>query len=179
METWKNVELNFVDNFFSEKEQQLIADYVIGCNYTFGEVDEVDTPPTGMIHNIPETEFIYKLFRKRINEKIEMVRELKLYRMYVNCFSPSENPYFHQDGEGLTFLYYPNFEWNMQWGGETQFMVNGNINGVVPIPNRMVFFDGMIWHRATSFRDQHRFTVAIKYQPHLNKNKGYAEVNGS
>jgi len=26
-----------------------------------------------------------------------------------------------------------------------------------------VVFDGMIQHRATSFRDKHRFSIAIKY----------------
>ena len=83
--------------------------------------------------------------------------------MYVNCFAPSETPYFHTDGKGITFLYYPNLEWNLQDGGETQFYVDGNILGVPPLPNRLVMFDGEIVHRATSFRDRYRFTVAIKY----------------
>ena len=78
-------------------------------------------------------------------------------------FAPSETPYFHTDGEGITFLYYPNLEWNLQDGGETQFYVDGNILGVPPAPNRLVMFDGEIVHRASSFRDRYRFTVAIKY----------------
>lgn len=165
MDNWKDIEVNFVDKFLSEKEHQLVAEYCLDCNYTFGETDDLDTPPTGMVHKIPETEFIYKIFKKRIKENIEIVKDLKLYRMYVNMFAPGENPYYHQDGEGLTFLYYPNFEWNVQWGGETQFVVDGNIHGVVPAPNRLCFFNGLITHRATSFRDRHRFTVAIKYEP--------------
>ena len=85
--------------------------------------------------------------------------------MYINCFVPGENPYYHIDGEGLTFLYYPNLDWDVQQGGETQFYIDENIYGIIPKPNRMVVFDGMILHRATSFRNQHRFTVAIKYSP--------------
>jgi Rps23 Pro-64 3,4-dihydroxylase Tpa1-like proline 4-hydroxylase len=167
MEKWKEIDINFADDFLSRKEHDIVADYCLNSKYDFGEVDDYlsDYPPTGMVHEIPETHFIYKLFRKRIHEKLEFTHGLKLYRMYVNVFAPGERPYFHQDGEGLTFLYYPNFEWDMQWGGETQFIVDNNINGIVPAPNRLVFFDGMIWHRATSFRDRHRFTLAIKYQP--------------
>ena len=84
--------------------------------------------------------------------------------MYVNCFAPNENPYFHTDGDnGLTFLYYPNMDWDLQEGGETQFYINDDIYGITPIPNRMVVFDANIQHRATTFRNQYRFTLAIKY----------------
>jgi len=101
---------------------------------------------------------------KMMDETKDLVpKNFNLYRMYINCFAPSECPYFHTDGEGITFLYYPNLEWNLQDGGETQFYVDGNILGVPPAPNRLVMFDGEIVHRATSFRDRHRFTVAIKY----------------
>ena len=85
--------------------------------------------------------------------------------MYINCFAPNENPYFHTDGEGVTFLHYANDRFDLQEGGETQFYVDENIYGVIPIPNRLVMFDGRILHRATSFRNGHRFTVAIKYSP--------------
>lgn len=157
--------INFADGFLSEVEHKTVHQYCVDARYIFGETDNEDTPLTGMIHDIPETEFVYKLFKKKIYDLVDFTRDMKLYRMYINCFVPGENPYFHTDGPGVTFLYYPNFEWNVQWGGETQFIVDENIHGIVPIPNRMVFFDGMILHRATSFREDHRFTVAIKYQP--------------
>jgi len=84
--------------------------------------------------------------------------------MYVNCFVPCERPYFHTDGdEGVTFLYYPNMKWDKDDGGETQFLMNDDLYGVLPIPNRMVVFSANLLHRATTFRNDHRFTVAIKY----------------
>ena len=98
-------------------------------------------------------------------DKCSFLSNMKLYRMYINCFAPNENPYFHTDGEGLHFYIMRMIEWNLQEGGETQFYVDENIYGVIPIPNRLVMFDGMILHRATSFRNDHRFTVAIKYSP--------------
>ena len=85
--------------------------------------------------------------------------------MYINCFAPSENPYFHIDNDnGLTFLYYvTNHDWGENDGGETQFLINDEIRGVLPLSNRLVGFDATLLHRATSFRDRHRFTLAAKF----------------
>ena len=47
--------------------------------------------------------------------------------------------------------------------GETQFLIDGEIKGILPKPNRMLGFDADLLHRATTFRDKHRFTIAIKY----------------
>lgn len=159
------MQINYQDNFFSEREHKLIYNYCLNATYTFGETDDVDTPETGLVHNIPEDEFLYKLFKKKLSDFDPQLGSMKLYRMYINCFAPTENPYFHIDGEnGLTLLYYPHEEWNLNEGGETQFYVDDDIYGITPIPNRMVIFDASILHRATSFRSSHRFTVAIKYQ---------------
>jgi hypothetical protein len=159
------MEINYEDNFFNEREHSKIFDYCLNAAYKYGETDEVDTPQTGLVHNIPEDEFIYKLFKKKISDFDSSLSQMKLYRMYINCFAPTENPYFHIDGEqGVTLLYYPHMEWNLNEGGETQFYIDENIYGIAPIPNRMVIFNASIMHRATTFRSSHRFTVAIKYQ---------------
>ena len=158
------MEINYDDNFLSQSEYESVLDYCVNTEYSFGEVDDENLPPTGMVRNIEKVEMIYDLFSQRLEEKCSFLGDMKLYRMYVNCFAPGENPYFHTDGEGLTFLYYVNPEWNVQEGGETQFYVDDNVYGVSPIPNRLVMFNGMILHRATSFRSRHRFTVAIKYE---------------
>ncbi len=85
--------------------------------------------------------------------------------MYVNCFAPCENPYFHTDGDkGMTFLYYANDRWELNDGGETQIVVNDEIKGILPIPNRIVGFDANLVHRATTFRFKHRFTLAAKFK---------------
>ncbi|BCU95852.1 MAG: hypothetical protein CM15mV10_2390 [uncultured marine virus] len=56
-----------------------------------------------------------------------------------------------------------NLEWNENDLGETQFLIDGEIKGILPKPNRMLGFDADLLHRATTFRDKHRFTIAIKY----------------
>lgn len=158
------MEINFVDNFLAPTEHQLVYDYCLKASYTYGEQDNPDTPVTGMIHNIPGHEFVHKLLHRKALNTFDHLKSLRMYRMYVNCFAPNENPYFHVDGQGYTLLYYPHINWGIQEGGETQFYVDENIQGVLPVPNRMVIFDASILHRATTFRNSHRFTIAIKYQ---------------
>ena len=89
---------------------------------------------------------------------------MNLYRMYINCFAPSERPYFHRDGDtGITFLYYVNGTDDLNEGGETQIVEDGLIKGVLPISNRLVQFNANVLHRATTYRNSHRFTLAVKY----------------
>ena len=154
--------LRIYDNFLSEKEQNHVLDYCEGAPYRYGETDNEDGPVTGVTHNIPNDHYIHKLFHTKTQPLVP--ESLKLYRMYINCFAPREVPYFHTDGDsGVTFLYYPQFNWEPNDGGETQVYVQGNIQGVVPLPNRLMMFDARLLHRATSFRDRHRFTIAVKY----------------
>ena len=129
------MDLNYIDQFFSEQEHQIIHDYCLNAEYSCSERDDVNLPITGMIHDIPETEFVYKLNKKRLNDSAQQVQGKKLYRMYVNCFVPGEKPYFHVDGdEGVTFIYYPNMKWDKDDGGETQFLMKDDLYGVLPIP---------------------------------------------
>lgn len=151
------------DEFFDKENFNYITSYCKNESYSYGETDGYELPVTGMIHEIGENSFIYKLFESKTKSLVS--DNLSLYRMYINCFAPLEQPYFHTDGDpgDITFLYYVNEFWDYQEGGETQFIVNDEIYGVRPIPNRMVYFDASILHRATSFRNKHRFTIAIKY----------------
>ena len=149
------------DNFLSEDDCYSVVDYCKTASYSYGEVDYPGAIPTGMIHEISETSEIYKLFQSKTEN---LVTEYPLDRMYVNCFAPGENPYFHIDGShGVTFLFYAIEEWNIEMHGETQFFIDDQIYGVLPYPNRMIKFDANIMHRATSCRDRHRFTLAVKY----------------
>jgi hypothetical protein len=155
--------IDIKDKFLVKEDVDAVTFYCENASYVYGETDGYDLPPTGMIHEIEKRSSIYKLFESKTKPLVN--DNLFLYRMYINCFAPSEQPYFHKDGDpgDITFLYYVNKTWNYQEGGETQFIVNNEIYGVTPIPNRMVYFDASILHRATAFRNRHRFTIAIKY----------------
>ena len=168
--SFKNIEI--FDGFLSIHEHDFVLNYCLEASYTYGEWDRPETPPTGMVHEIDETSEIYELFECKTEDLVldpkvhhhYQVTDFKLNRMYINCFAPTECPYFHTDGQnGVTFLYYPQDTWDIDMGGETQFVVDDEIKGIFPIPNRMVMFDANILHRATTFRSRHRFTLAIKY----------------
>jgi hypothetical protein len=155
--------IEIIDDFLPLTQCKQVVEYCYKAPYYYGEVDVANSPnePTGMVNDIGNVTEIYKLFEESTQH---LFPDLKLVRMYVNCFSPGEQPYFHLDSDEITFLYYvPTAKWSFDDGGETQFFMDKEIRGVVPIPNRMVYFDANILHRATSFRNRHRFTVAIKY----------------
>ena len=155
------------DKVVSEEEQLSIFKYCVQAEYSWGEIDKQGSPETGLIHEIPSDVPIHELLKERALDVAPSVLEgLSLYRMYINLFAPSEKPYFHSDGpEGqITILYYPHLEWDLDDGGETLFFINNTLYGIPPMPNRMVFFDAPILHRATTFRSQHRFSVALKYK---------------
>jgi len=155
--------LQVFDNVFDDDKWKLIYEYCIGASYSIGEADFKGAPLVGMIHELtPESE-IYAIMLDKMVSSLTTVGTLQ--RMYINCFAPNENPFFHIDGEtGYTVLYYPQPNWNENDGGTTDFLYKDHIHGSFPIGNRMVVFPQSIPHRATTFRDRHRFTVAVKYE---------------
>lgn len=168
--------IDYIDNFFNQFQYYEIAEYCLKAPYYFGETDSIDTPPIGMVSDIPPEEPIHKLFCETIYNKIEETKGLDLYCLRINYFVPTENPYFHTDCEtGITCLYYlgpikamnrrwKNIDYHVDDGGETQFIFDNKSLNILPISNRMSFFDANILHRATSFRDKYRFTIAAKYR---------------
>ena len=51
----------------------------------------------------------------------------------------------------MTHLIYLNEEWNIDWGGETVFVINGEIEkAVIPKYGRLIIFPGNIYHAARS-----------------------------
>jgi hypothetical protein len=159
--------IQVVDQFLTEKEYNIVSDLKFRSGYKL-ESDgypEDDPIHNGMSLDIPKTDEIYKLLSKKISNQFQEIFGLEISRMYINCFAPSEWSFYHTDSEqySLTFLYYLNDIWDINDGGETHFYLNDKIIAMPPIPNRLVYFDGRILHKATPFRNKHRFTIALKY----------------
>jgi hypothetical protein len=157
--------IDFIDNFLPHIEYEHAINYCLTAPYYYGEVDDKLSPrPAGMTSEIAKESQIFKIFDTEINKKVKEVKDLSIYRMYVNCFAPEERAFYHSDGKtGITCLFYVNPDYDVNVGGETQFIVGNNGINILPIPNRLAFFDANILHKATSFVDKHRFTIAIKY----------------
>ncbi|HUS24899.1 MAG TPA: 2OG-Fe(II) oxygenase [Candidatus Binatia bacterium] len=102
-------------------------------------------------------------------------RRLRVVRQYANGHTYGLGGRPHRDDvrDGtFTLLYYPMPEWREDWEGETLFFgPRGNvIAGVVPRPNRAVFFDSRLAHagRAPSRTcPALRVTVAYKLETAL------------
>lgn len=158
--------IEIIDNFFTFEKCIKFYNYCLSCSYNYGESDNPRFPKSGMISELSFDNDWYNVFNQTIQEKFNIFQTP--YRCYINLFFPQENPYYHTDGDDgdITFLYYPNkfANWEINDGGETKFLINDEIRGILPIPNRAIIFSGNIVHSASSFRNNPRFTLAFKYR---------------
>ena len=70
-------------------------------------------------------------------------------RCYYNCFRKCDDPGFHTDPGGCTYMFYLNHEWDESWGGHTEFKNDNIMERVAPKPGRLVIFDARWNHRGT------------------------------
>ena len=83
-----------IDNFLSEPEFNAVSTYCRNVPYMFGEVDNDGMIPTGMTHHVDDRSGIFRLLDDRTSKLMSKYPHAYIFRMYVNCFAPSENPYF-------------------------------------------------------------------------------------
>lgn len=177
-----NVFIDVVDNLIDEKELKELCKMVQECPYHFGITDDPKGPPSGMgcwlINPLTPTplynnsylhNFVHSIVAKLGSmDKYGYMKDYKIERVGINLFFPRETPSFHKDiPNGLTILVYCSNTFDISEQGETQFLIynsneNLEIKGVLPKPGRVVLFSGSISHRATSYRNNHRFTLAIQ-----------------
>ena len=75
----------------------------------------------------------------------------RIGRCYYNCFRKYDDPGFHTDPGGCTYMFYLNHEWDESWGGHTEFKsVESEVPKIVESkPGRLVIFDARWIHRGT------------------------------
>ena len=154
--------MEIFDNLLSVEEVNMIYKHIVyEKGFYFGEVDRKGLPPSGLVFNLDNEEKLFKDFFQLLQLKCD-IDISSIQRAYVNMFLPSDRPYFHTDDNVNTCLFYINPLVNLDEGGETQFLIKNELVSVLPVPGRMIIFDGNILHRATSFRNIPRITLAIK-----------------
>ena len=127
------------------------------------EIDREGIEPVGVTCEVPETSLIHGAIIGELRKLF--AKPFRVDRFYVNRFQPREVPQFHEDGDVLTCLLYGDAkDWHPDDHGETQILAGGEIRGILPIPNRMVVFDGTLLHRATAFQTRVRHTIACKLE---------------
>jgi hypothetical protein len=168
--------INVHDNLLSKDENDKFRDILLYHSpFFYGEGDRSDIEPTGIVCDFtrflssesnldPVFTQMIQILLDKIYEKHEFLSKMNLYRIYLNLFTPNEKPYFHIDGDNtVTCLYYLNPDLDINEGGETQFLIDEEIRGVISKPGRLAVFDGGLKHRATSFRTVPRLTMAFKF----------------
>tara|TARA_R100000353_G_scaffold34218_1_gene27476 strand:- start:350 stop:814 length:465 start_codon:yes stop_codon:yes gene_type:complete len=147
------------NNFLTPDLYKEVENYCYQADYYYGEYDNPNQVPTGVVHDL-------KLDSKIVSYFPNKIKDLSLYRAYINLFNAGEKPNFHIDGEGLTSLFYINTEnYNLDEGGCTEILTDKQyLVSVLPIRNSLVTFNAKLLHRATSFKSFPRFTVALKYK---------------
>ena len=158
--------IKILNNCIKKENILKIFEEINSFNFTRGERDRSNEPhtATGEVAGLPKESFTFKILKKVLS-KNKYCNFKKLYRSYVNKFLPNENPYYHIDNDkgGFTVLYYANPNWILDQQGETQFYLKEEVKGIFPIPGRIVIFSSNILHRATSFRFENRYTIALKF----------------
>jgi len=122
------------DNILTEEEiEKYRVTLIRHCPFKYGEHDGPGTEPTGVVCDFtqliksgstlnPKLDYILNNLINKIYEKNDSLKNMNLYRIYLNLFIPNENPSFHTDGDNtITCLYYLNPLFNLNEGGETQF----------------------------------------------------------
>lgn len=130
----------------------------IYSNYTTGDLDSFGIRNTNG----------YKVLSNKHNFNQRVLEQIR-----VNFSYPTEQNKPHTDSQGVTFLYYANIEWNLNWGGHTLFL-NDSLDDAVCVslyrPNRVVVFDGSIPHMImspTSMAQTHRYSFVLQFGPIL------------
>ena len=152
--------LEIKHNYLALDQYKEVENYCFKAKYEYGERDNPHQMPTGLVHNLEKESNIAKLFPM-------FIKEAFLYRIYINYFAIGEQPNFHIDGQnGYTSIFYINTEaYNSNEGGCTEiFNGKDTITSVMPFRNTLITFPANNLHRATPFRTQPRFTIALKYK---------------
>jgi hypothetical protein len=106
--------------------------------------------------------------RRLIGEGVSMPL---FHRAFINNFKFGDSPMFHPDGnnpKGMTYMVYPNVNWDLNWGGHTAFADDNEnvIAAVNPKPGRIVAFPVNVNHCGIAPTKVHRgfgrFSIAFQ-----------------
>jgi len=163
-------ELIVIDDFLSKEDHHKF--YELTLKREWNPVhDERDSPFTSQsgycsMTSFEDEEVQLLLSQCAMHSQLETVIASYYSQSLYNKYDPKKPTYFHVDpGAGWTIVYFPHTqEYDIQMGGETQILVNNQIVGVLPIPNRLIAFDGGLQHKGTSFGYyQARYSFAIQF----------------
>tara|TARA_R110000803_G_C11795783_1_gene298677 strand:+ start:56 stop:574 length:519 start_codon:yes stop_codon:yes gene_type:complete len=167
--------IKILDEVFDLDYQTYLYLFCKEAPYTIGWADsnDIEQQNRPFFHSNGD---IDSLFLNDLDLKIrntDFKEELEGYDLInnaINCSRPGETYWTHTHGKTIkVVLYYPNFKWNIEWGGETMFYDAKGKDLIFASEyksNRMILFDGNIPHSVrapTYIADQYRFTISFFY----------------
>lgn len=167
-------EVFICDNFVSPETALRVAQLLKTLTYRRSEKSRPDLPVSGAAAEVPEEVQRQEPFfteMQRLGEDMFPSERFKLERIYVNCAVYGDVYFPHRDCEAslgnVTVLYYGNFSWHGDWGGETLFYNDQHDAelAVTPRPGRFVVSRGAILHRGgvpSRACHEERLTIACK-----------------
>lgn len=172
------------DHFLSEQEFLKVESLLREPKWSFSNISSTEFKhKVFWVMNLNDNPFFSEVLFNNILSKIGS--NYKLDRVYANGQTYGLNGAPHPDDVDnlcYTFLLYMNREWDLLWGGDTVFLnryfdsdsgteklfdgdQTNKTKKITPIPNKAVFFPGVISHYAESpARDYFGLRVTLAYK---------------
>jgi len=134
------------DDFFKEEIQKEIWEKMMRPKWSFTGGGKINRfwHMDGLEKEKYFSEYLYGIICKKLNKKFSSIG-----RIYANGQTAGQNGSLHSDDGEITFLYYANLEWKIQYLGHLMFIdleKDEIIKTISYKPNRAVLFPANIKH---------------------------------
>jgi hypothetical protein len=169
-----------IDNVFSYERLRFLYQGLLKGPFNYTQFSEPysSIPNIRFSHHLSleeDREVYDALFQtmKKILKKFKLHKKFFPSEIYTNIADAMTTTLPHADRpkECWTLLFYPNIEWDIRWGGQTNFIDEDTMDimaSVIPKPGRFILFKSDILHQATPpnfYCPYKRLTVAFKMDP--------------
>ena len=158
------MKIDIYDNFFSEEiHKEVYKSLMTSTQWSFvgGRFPNRFWHIDGLEHDLYFRSYLFKIICDKLDKSFDVKR------IYCNGQTACQSGTPHMDDGDITFLYYPNLEWEVGFGGELFFIEDDEIIKTVSYkPNRAVIFPAKNIHYAGApnrFVTDLRISLAYKF----------------
>ena len=169
------------DDVFTHTERQYFYNYILKSHFFTNGADSNTLEHRGDYNliSIYSDEDVNNMGFLQHPNVIEILKDInrqgfKIQQTRVNLSTLNDKNHFHVDCETLnskcqTLIYYPNMNWDIEWGGYTIITDDSKRNVehcLFYTPGRIVLFDGTKPHAIcapTNIAPSYRFTFVIQF----------------
>lgn len=114
-----------------------------------------------IFHNDPA--WVNKLKKYIYEELLDCEFSIAIQHCGLNGQTLGQDGVIHQDGNGLTFLYYIQYDWKNDYGGDLIFFDDNDIeiDRVKFQPGKIIMFDSHIKHRAMAPINTNKMRISL------------------